>query len=68
MLSRASAGRPRVRRRLLRGFEEVRLGHTVYLGCRLDFFESFPFLQIGRKLLALVGRIAGHVFCVLRVI
>ena len=50
------------------GSRGVRMGRTVYLGRGLGFFESFPFLRIGRKLLALVGRIACHAFCVLRVI
>jgi hypothetical protein len=52
----------------LAGLRGVRIGRTVYLGRGLGFFESFAFLQIGRRLLDLVGRIAGHVFCVLRVI
>ena len=57
-LERVSAGGPRARRRLPRGFEGVRMGRTVYLGRGLGFFESFPFLWIGRRLLALVGPFA----------
>ena len=33
---------PRVRR-------GVRMGRTAYVGRVLDFFESFPFFQIGRR-------------------
>jgi len=28
----------------------VRMGRTVYVGRVLEFFESFPFFQIGRRL------------------
>ena len=42
------------------------MGRTVYLGRGLGFFESFPFLRIGRRLLAFVGPFALHVFCVSR--
>ena len=33
-----------------RGSEGVRMGRTGYVGGVLDFFESFPFFQIGRRL------------------
>ena len=40
------------------GLRGVRMGRTVYLGHGLGFFESFPFLQIGRRLLAFVDLFA----------
>ena len=40
------------------GLRGVRMGRTVYLGRGLGFFESFPFLRIGRRLLAFVGPFA----------
>ena len=57
-LSRVSAGSPRAKRRLPRGFVGVRMGRAVFLGRRLSFFESFPFLRIGRRLLAFVSPVA----------
>ena len=36
----------------------VRMDRTVYLGRGLGFFESFPILRIGRRLLAFVGPFA----------
>ena len=50
------------------GSRGVRMGRTVYLGRGLGFFESFPFLLIGRRLLAFVGPFANMCFCVLRAI
>ena len=44
------------------------MGRTVELGCDLGFFESFRFLQIGRRLWTFVVLIAQHVFYVLRAI
>ena len=57
-LSRVSAGSPRAKQRLPRGFVGVWMGCTVYLGCGSGFFESFPFLRIGRRLLAFVSPVA----------
>ena len=37
----------------------------VRMGRVLGFFESFPFFQIGRRLLAFVGPVAEHVFAFL---
>jgi len=50
-LSRASAGRPRARQRLLRGFEGVRMGCTVEpgRGPRAKWASLSPFLSFGSE-------------------
>ena len=49
------------------GLRGVRMGRTLHLGRGLGFFESFPFLRIGKRLLIFVGPFADMCFCVLRV-
>ena len=54
-LSRVPTGGPQARWRLPRGFEGARRGRTVYMGCGLGFFESFPFLRIWKEAVGLRG-------------